>query len=125
MAATVFCAFNTQQFPFNNENIRKAFSHAIDRDFIVSQVTQLGEIPAARLIPPVLYLGFCRFEYNKERARGYLEIGLRQLGVIKENENRLDTDNLRVRLFFDHLTLCYSGNGVDHGDDGLEIKWGE
>ncbi|HSX03904.1 MAG TPA: peptide ABC transporter substrate-binding protein [Rhabdochlamydiaceae bacterium] len=54
LAATTFCAFNVQQFPFNNCNIRKAFALAIDRQEIVKNVTALNEKVALEMIPPCL-----------------------------------------------------------------------
>lgn len=49
-----FISFNTNAFPFNNANLRKAFSLAIDRKLIVDNITQLNEKTAGRVIPPVL-----------------------------------------------------------------------
>lgn len=51
-AATTLCSFNTETFPFNNINLRKAFSYAIDRQEIVDRITQGGEIAASSILPP-------------------------------------------------------------------------
>lgn len=48
-----FLSFNTEKFPFNNTNLRKAFSLAIDRQKIVENITQLNEKIASRCIPPI------------------------------------------------------------------------
>lgn len=53
-AATTFCTFNTQVFPFNNLSLRKALSYAIDRVEIAEQVTQTGQHPADSFLPPPL-----------------------------------------------------------------------
>lgn len=76
--------FNTEEEPFNNENIRKAFAHAIDRQGIVEQISQTEEIPAMSLVPTSI------FEENEEgyfddndvdQAKEYLEKGMDELGI--------------------------------------------
>lgn len=81
-----FCSFNVNEFPFNNKNIRKAFSLAMDRNSLVTNVTQLGETTALRTLPPCL----CPlsektfFEDNQQqKALEYLEEGLKELGIKK------------------------------------------
>lgn len=54
VAATTFCSFNVDEYPFNNVDIRKAFSYAIDRRQITRNITQLSEKPALSAVPPVL-----------------------------------------------------------------------
>lgn len=43
---TYYACFNTERAPFNDARVRQAFSLVIDRNYIVEQVTQTGEIPA-------------------------------------------------------------------------------
>jgi oligopeptide transport system substrate-binding protein len=45
--------FNTERFPLNNLNIRKALSLAIHRQSLVDNITQLDDAPALGIIPPV------------------------------------------------------------------------
>jgi oligopeptide transport system substrate-binding protein len=52
IASTYYYEFNTKAEPFDNVNIRKAFSLAIDRKAIVEKVTLGEEIPAYGLVPP-------------------------------------------------------------------------
>ena len=128
IGATVFSAFNTEQFPFHNGNIRKAFSLAIDRNHIVEQVTQMREAPANRLIPPILDPFEYRTEYDPKQARAFLRKGLLELKVIKEEESDLDTDDLKVRLFLSHLILSFSNDeGQTHRDlaHSLQKQWRE
>ncbi|MBM6869821.1 peptide ABC transporter substrate-binding protein [Pseudoflavonifractor phocaeensis] len=48
---TYYCCFNNQKAPFDDVNVRRAFSLAIDRNYIVQQVTQSGEVPAGGWVP--------------------------------------------------------------------------
>ena len=52
---TYFVCFNTEKEPFNDPKVRKAFSLAIDRNFIVNQVTGRGEKPATGYVPAGVY----------------------------------------------------------------------
>ena len=52
---TYYVCFNTEQAPFDNPKVRKAFSLAIDRDFIVKQVTGQGQEAAAGYVPSGVY----------------------------------------------------------------------
>ncbi len=48
-----YFGFNLTRPPFeNNEALRKALSLAIDRDIITGKITQFGELPAYRFVPP-------------------------------------------------------------------------
>lgn len=82
-----FCSFNVNEFPFNNKNIRKALSLSINREDIVTNVTQLGETPANRIVPPSL----CRknpdenlIDEKNGLAQEFLDKGLKELGVEKD-----------------------------------------
>lgn len=52
---TYFVCFNTEKEPFNDPKVRKAFSLAIDRNFIVDQVTGQGQEPATAYVPSGVY----------------------------------------------------------------------
>ena len=43
---------NTAKAPFNNLDIRRALSMAIDREVIVEKILKTGEIPAYSMVPP-------------------------------------------------------------------------
>ncbi len=49
--ANYFYRFNTQEKPFNNVKVRKALSMAVDRQLIIDEVTQGGQIPAYAVVP--------------------------------------------------------------------------
>lgn len=79
-----FCTFNTQNFPFNNLNIRKALSAAIDRKQITEHIAQLGEEVALEIIHPLFKEGKKESLYenaNIELAKKYLEEGLKECNL--------------------------------------------
>ncbi|MCI8837350.1 MAG: peptide ABC transporter substrate-binding protein [Hungatella sp.] len=52
---TYYVCFNTEDEVFSDPKIRKAFSLAIDRNYIVENVTQTGEVPATGFVPSGVY----------------------------------------------------------------------
>jgi len=48
---TYYVSFNNQKAPFDNALVREAFSLVIDRNYIVENVTQTGEVPATAYVP--------------------------------------------------------------------------
>ena len=48
---TYYVCFNTEDEVFSNPLVRKAFSLAIDRNYIVENVSQAGEVPADGYVP--------------------------------------------------------------------------
>lgn len=88
-AATTFCSFNVDTYPFNNCNIRKAFSCAINRKTIVRNLTQLNERPAVGIIPPILKKNRPSLlkplpDGDTLAAKAYFEKGLSELNLKKE-----------------------------------------
>jgi oligopeptide transport system substrate-binding protein len=43
--------FNNMEAPFNDERVRKAFSLAVDRNYLVNQITRAGQKPAGGFVP--------------------------------------------------------------------------
>lgn len=89
-----FCTFNLEKEPFQNKNIRRALSLAIDRNAIVSQITRLGEEAATRVIPPMLMGGRSRTlfpAYDPTEAVGLLEKGLEELKMDKQDLSKILT----------------------------------
>jgi oligopeptide transport system substrate-binding protein len=85
---TTVCFFNTEQFPFNNVNIRKAFAYAINREEIINSITQLNEPIATGPVPPILK-GKNRLLFPDnavKEARLFLEKGLEELGLASAKE---------------------------------------
>lgn len=50
--ATYAAVFNVEVEAFKDPRVRKAFSLAIDRNYICEQITQAGELPANAWVPP-------------------------------------------------------------------------
>ncbi|MCA1031064.1 peptide ABC transporter substrate-binding protein [Bacillus timonensis] len=84
IAGTYWYKFNTLKAPFDNVNIRKAFAYSINRQAIVDNITQGGQMPAMALVPPTM------IEENKEgyfkdndleKAKEHLALGLQELGL--------------------------------------------
>jgi len=94
IASTYYYLFNTQQKPFNNVKIRKAFSMAIDRQAIIDNVTKANQTPAFGLVPPSmagmdgksfreLYPDSAYSSENVEEAKKLLAEGLAESGLSK------------------------------------------
>lgn len=84
VAASLYCSFNTTAYPFDNVNLRKAFSTAINRQEIVEHITMLGDEPALSAIPSLLKEGKSTAiiqDGNKSLALQYLQAALQQLGL--------------------------------------------
>lgn len=84
VGGTVFCSFNLTQIFLKNKKIRKALSLAIDRQSIVANISQMDEIPATRLIPPILSSNpeLCLLElFNPSLALVLFQEGLAELNT--------------------------------------------
>lgn len=51
---TYYACFNVQKAPFDDVRVREAFSLVIDRNYIVENVTQTGQVPATGFVCPGL-----------------------------------------------------------------------
>lgn len=89
--STYYYNVNTTIKPFSNAKIRKALAYAIDREAIVTHVTQGGQIPASSLTPPGLADVSGDFNektgklygFNPEEAKKLLADGLAEEGLDK------------------------------------------
>lgn len=52
---TYYACFNTEDEIFSNPLVRKAFSLVIDRNYVVDNVSQSGEVPATGYVPAGIY----------------------------------------------------------------------
>jgi oligopeptide transport system substrate-binding protein len=75
--------FNTEKIPFNNANIRKALSIAIDRQSIIDNIVQLNNNPAFGLIPPVQKQQWYPLFHDRDlaQARKLFNKGLEELNM--------------------------------------------
>ncbi|MDR2648255.1 MAG: ABC transporter substrate-binding protein [Clostridiales bacterium] len=48
---TYYVSYNVTQAPFDNALVRQAFTLAVDRDYIVTQIGKAGQIPAGAYVP--------------------------------------------------------------------------
>ncbi|MDR0266750.1 peptide ABC transporter substrate-binding protein [Paenibacillus sp.] len=90
IASTYYYLFNNKQKPFDNVNIRKALTMAIDRQLIVDKVTLGGQLPAFGIVSPGIagVNGEFRSEHkddylkeNVEEAKALLQKGLSEEGL--------------------------------------------
>ncbi|NGX56046.1 MAG: Oligopeptide-binding protein OppA [Candidatus Anoxychlamydiales bacterium] len=83
-----FCVFNIDKYPFNNQNLRKAFLLSIDRKSITQNITQLNEKIATRCVPPLLTsnkeLSFYK-DFDIEKAKFHFEKALKELNIDKKD----------------------------------------
>ena len=52
---TYYVCYQTQKAPFDDPRVRQAFTLAVNRTFIVDQVTQAGQVPANGFVPAGVY----------------------------------------------------------------------
>lgn len=83
IAASTFCTFNTTEFPFQNEHMRKAFSLAINRHEIVSHLLHSSQGEATTVVPPALWQESSELPslFNAELARWHFQKGCEELGI--------------------------------------------
>ena len=86
ISGTYFYVFNTKAFPFNNVNMRKAFTLAIDRQAIIDHVTLSKQLPATALVPPTMWNNDLPFfkDHDVDEARRLFQLALKELNIKKE-----------------------------------------
>ncbi|MFY0544532.1 peptide ABC transporter substrate-binding protein [Brevibacillus sp. H7] len=75
--------FNTEKAPFNNAKIRKAFAYAVNRQLIVDNITQAGQVPAMGMLPQTMAVkpdGYFK-DNDVETAKKLLEEGMKEAGL--------------------------------------------
>lgn len=101
LAGTYYYMFNVTEPPFNNLNLRKAFSLAIHRKAIIDNITQSKQIPATSFIPPTIWEVKSHFEDNDiESARYFFDLALKEMGY--------------TRATFPTITLIYNTVSTHH-----------
>ncbi|WIV11891.1 peptide ABC transporter substrate-binding protein [Proteiniborus sp. MB09-C3] len=93
-STTWYFQFNMDDKYYSNINIRKAFAYGADRQAFVDKVLANGSIVAGGLTPPLLAgkdgkdfaenRGDLTAPFDPVKAKEYLETGLKELGITKE-----------------------------------------
>ena len=52
---TYYVCYQTQKAPFDDWRVRKAFTLAVDRNYIVTEITQTGQVEAGAYVPAGVY----------------------------------------------------------------------
>ncbi|GAA4709559.1 peptide ABC transporter substrate-binding protein [Brevibacillus fulvus] len=102
IAGTYWYKFNTEQPPFNNVKIRKAFAYAINRQAIIDNILQLNQLPALGAVPQSMSLnpdGYFK-DNDVETAKKLLAEGMQELGISKLPEITLsyNTDSNHEKI---------------------------
>lgn len=122
IAGSTFCVFNTNRFPFTNVNIRKAFSYSIDRESITENIIQMGDIATTALIPPLFKKGISTLFFkdnNISLARKHFELGLKELGITKEEFPSLIYNSFNSEL---HSKISLALQNQWHNALGIHVE---
>lgn len=87
ISAVYFYKLNTNHFPLNNKNIRKALAYAINRREIVEHITQGEQKPALAFVPPMVGWEASNLipDGDRKKAQEYFLLGLKELNLKKED----------------------------------------
>ncbi len=101
-AGTYWFRLNTQQPPFDNVNMRKAFAYALNRKAIIDHVTQGNQQPATGIVPPSIGIENAAFfsDNDLKSAKEYFQTGLKEMGMTSSQ--------------LPEITLMYGQNERNH-----------
>lgn len=122
-AGTYWYKFNTEVEPLNNVNIRKALTYAINRQAIVEQISQGGQIPAMAAVPPSMFAENEEGYFNDndvEAAKAALEKGLEELGYSDVSE--LPTIALSYNTDEGHAKIAQAIQDMWKTNLGIDVK---
>lgn len=128
--ATYFYRFNTTEKPFNNLKVRKALSMAIDRNLIIDEVSQGGQIPAYGLVPPGIpdtkgdfrENGGDYFAENFEEAKKLLAEGLAEEGMDSLSFVLIYNTSENHRKMAEAIQEMWRKLGVDISLENMEFR---
>ena len=93
-ACTYYYGFTNTKAPFDDDNVRKAFSQALDRQSIIDNVTKGDQIPATSFAPPGIFgapaPGLVGLGYDPDAAVASLQVYLDENGMTLDDFNALD-----------------------------------
>ena len=101
--------------------VRKAMTHVIDRDYIISEFYDGLGVPAASVIPPSAlnyYPGIVPPEYSIELSKTYMENAGFDFTTITDGNSDGDYNDLGDVSFF-NLTLAVPGNYKERDASGI------
>lgn len=83
IAGTYWYKFNVEKAPFDNIKMRKAFTYAIDRQSIIDNVTQGGQLPAMAITPSTMGLSDGSYfeDANLEKAKELFNEAIEEMGL--------------------------------------------
>ncbi len=120
LAGVYYYAFNVEEAPFTNANIRKAFAMAINRKGIVENITQAEQLPAMALVPPSIFEENAKGYFNDndaEEAKKYLAKGLEELGLTK-----LPTVKLSYNTSEAHASIAQAVQDMWKENLGVDVE---
>ncbi len=90
MSGTYYYIFNATEPPFDNLNLRKAFSLAINRQTIIENIVQSKQSPALSFVPPTIWKSETYFRDNDvEEARRLFRLALEETGLSKSDLEKI------------------------------------
>jgi len=120
LAGVYYYAFNVKEEPFTNVNIRKAFALAINREGIVTNITQAEQQPAMALVPPSIFEenseGYFK-DNDLETAKEYLAKGLEELGL-----DKLPTVKLSYNTSEAHASIAQAVQDMWKENLGVDVE---
>jgi oligopeptide transport system substrate-binding protein len=128
--ATYFYRFNTTKKPFNNVKVRKALSMAINRQSLIDNVSQGGQLPAYALVPTGVpdakgefrKNGGDYFAENIEEAKKLLMEGLKEEGMDKLSFSILYNTSEQHKKMAEAIQQMWSKLGIEVKLENVEFK---
>lgn len=114
--------FNTTVEPLNNENIRKALSHALNREELIANITQGEQLPAMGIVPPTMFPENEKGHFpdnDVEAAKEFLEKGLEELGY--EDASELPAIALSYNTSEAHQKIAQAVQDMWSQNLGIEV----
>lgn len=119
-------SFNVNEKPFTNQKIRQAFSYAIDRETLTTNVTKGGETPAHGYVPYGLTNpsgkdfredAAAYYEFNLQKAQQLLAEGLKEEGL-----SQLPPVTFKFNTADNHKKVAEALQAMLKENLGVEVK---
>lgn len=116
---TYFYAVNTTRPPLNNKKVRQALSQALDREEIVTHITQGGETPAYRFVPPAANFVTHNPKPKPGETRRLFNEGLHELGMKRRNLRPIQLSYNKNEM---HHAIAQAVQNTWKEQLGIEVK---